>query len=325
MTPCETLAGTLVGTALGDALGLPCEGMTARAIARRFGKVRRFHLLGSTGYVSDDTEQAALVAQCLARHPEDAVECARAFRRALLGWFLRLPWGVGLATVRACLRILLGLDPSGVRSAGNGAAMRAAVVGAFFRDRPAERRAFGTALARVTHLDDRAIEGALFVADLIAVGPEAARAVVGEAELGAALDRAAGLAARQAGTAEAAAVLGTSGYVVHTVPFALFCYLRFGGDPSLALEEAIGAGGDTDSIAAILGAWLGARHGEASLPSPLVGRIHDGPFGPSHLRALAACLADGAPPPRYSWPAAFARNLALYPVILAHGLRRLSP
>jgi len=321
----ERIAGTLIGTALGDALGLPCEGMSAERIARRFGKVRRFHLLGPTGFVSDDTEQAGLVAQSVAWHPTDPVGCARAFRQALLGWFLRLPWGVGLATVRACGRILLGFSTSGVRSAGNGAAMRAAVIGAFFCDQPEQRRAFGTAVARVTHVDARAVQGALFVADLIAVGPEAARRGVDDATLGVALDRALELAAGQAGTAEAAEVLGTTGYVVHTVAFALFCYLRFGEDPCLALQEVIGAGGDTDSIAAIVGAWLGARHGEAGLPSSLVGRIHDGPFGPSHLRALARALADGTVPPRYFWPAALARNLALYPVVLAHGFRRLLP
>jgi len=76
----ERLAGTLLGTALGDALGLPCEGMSGRAIARRFGTMDRFRLLGKTGFVSDDTEQAALVAQSLARHPDDAVACVRAFR-----------------------------------------------------------------------------------------------------------------------------------------------------------------------------------------------------------------------------------------------------
>jgi ADP-ribosyl-[dinitrogen reductase] hydrolase len=85
-----------------------------------------------------------------------------------------------------------------VRSAGNGAAMRAAVVGAYFHDRPAERRAFGEALARVTHVDDRAVQGALFVAELVASGPEAARAVVIEPLLGAALDLAADLARRGA-------------------------------------------------------------------------------------------------------------------------------
>jgi ADP-ribosyl-[dinitrogen reductase] hydrolase len=164
----DRLAGTLLGTALGDALGLPCEGMSARAIARRFGAVDRFRLLGETGFVSDDTEQAALVAQSLARHPEDPDACVRAFRRSLLGWFCRLPWGVGSATVRSCVRIGLGVSPSGVMSAGNGAAMRAAVVGTYFQDRPDRRRVFGRALAKVTHRDERAVEGAHYVAEVAA-------------------------------------------------------------------------------------------------------------------------------------------------------------
>lgn len=87
----DRLAGTLLGTALGDALGLPAEGMSARSISRRFGRVERFRLLGKAGFVSDDTGQAALVAQSLARHHEDVNLCVRAFRRSLMGWFCRLP------------------------------------------------------------------------------------------------------------------------------------------------------------------------------------------------------------------------------------------
>src|SRR5438067_10801609 len=94
----DRLAGTLLGTALGDALGLPAEGLSARAIDQRFGRMDRFRLLGQTGYISDDTEQAALVAQSLACHPDDPDQCVGAFRRSLLGWFCRLPWGVGWAT-----------------------------------------------------------------------------------------------------------------------------------------------------------------------------------------------------------------------------------
>jgi ADP-ribosylglycohydrolase len=338
----DRLAGTLLGTALGDALGIAAEGMSARAIARRFGRVERYHLLGGTGFVSDDTEQAALVAQSLARHPDDPERCARDFRRALFGWFCRLPWGIGRATVRACARIAMGLPESGVPSAGNGAAMRAAIIGAFFRDQPQERAAFGTALARVTHTDPRAVEGALYVAELAAAcarlptgsptstAAAEARRVVREASLGAALDRARELARRGASTAEAAAALKTTGFVVHTVSFAALCFLRYGEDPLGALAETISAGGDTDSIAAIVGGWLGALHGEAGLPAARLRQIHDGPFGPTHLRALAGCLADlregrSAMVPGYSAPAALARNLALYPVILGHGFRRLLP
>jgi ADP-ribosyl-[dinitrogen reductase] hydrolase len=338
----DRLAGTLLGTALGDALGLPAEGMSARAISRRFGRVDRFRLLGRTGFVSDDTEQAALEAQGLARDHEDVDLCVRAFGRSLLGWFCRLPWGVGLATVRSCIRIGLGISPSGVMSAGNGAAMRAGIVGVFFHDRPAEREAFGRALAEVTHRDLRAVEGALYVAELATACTrstrgttsesfqEEARHIVTNAPLGEAIDRARELAMGGASTTEAATACGTSGFVVHTLAFTTFCFLRYGDDPLLSLTEAISAGGDTDSIGAILGGWLGMLHGEAGLPGDLIGRIHDGPFGPTHLRALANCLGEvrggrSCSVPRYSASAALARNLALYPVILGHGFRRLMP
>jgi ADP-ribosylglycohydrolase len=316
--------------------------MSARSIARRFGRVDHFRLLGRTGFVSDDTEQAALVAQALARHPDDLEACVRAFRRSLLGWFCRLPWGVGRATIRSCARIALGLSPSGVMSAGNGSAMRAAIVGAVLHDRPGEREAFGRALAEVTHRDVRAVEGALYVAELAAccsgsprgsppaACQEEARRIVADPQLGEAIDRAVELAVRRADTPEAARACGASGFVVHTLAFATYAFLRFGHDPLPALVEAVSAGGDTDSIGAILGGWLGALHGESGLPGDLIGRIHDGPFGPTHLRGLAACLdavetGRSGRPPRYSPAIALARNLALYPVILGHGLRRLVP
>jgi ADP-ribosyl-[dinitrogen reductase] hydrolase len=338
----DRIAGTLLGTALGDALGLATEGMSARAIARRFGRVERFHMLGRTGFVSDDTEQAALVAQSLAKHPDDVGRCVQAFRRSLLGWFCRLPWGVGRATIRACVRIGLGIPQSGVMSAGNGAAMRAAIIGTFFEDQPTRREEFGRALAEVTHRDPRAVEGALYVAELAAAcarsptgtPPEVcqreARRCVTRADLGEAIDRARDLALRGTSTLDAAAMCGTSGFVLHSVPFATFGFVRYGVDPFLALTEVIGAGGDTDSIGAILGGWLGALHGEAALPGGLIERLHDGPFGPTHLRDLARCLVsvrDGgsASPPRYSPAAALARNLMLYPVVLGHGFRRLLP
>lgn len=189
-------------------------------------------------------------------------------------------------------------------SAGNGAAMRAGIVGTFFHDRPAAREVFGRALAEVTHRDVRAVEGALYVAEMaaacamspqvadLAAGQEEARRIVTDAQLGEAIDRASELSLSEVGTTEAARVCGTSGFVVHTLAFATFRFLRSGDDPLLTLTEAISSGWDTDSIGAILGGWLGALHGEVGLPGHLIGRIHDGPFGPAHLRALANCLGE---------------------------------
>ncbi|WP_394849130.1 ADP-ribosylglycohydrolase family protein [Pendulispora brunnea] len=334
----DRIEGVLLGTAIGDALGLPMEGMGARAIARSFAKLDRYFLLGKTGFVSDDTEQTALVAQSLARNPRRVDAFVGAFRRALLGWFLRLPWGIGLGTLRACVRISLGLRNSGVRSAGNGAAMRAAIVGAFFCDAPAERAAWADALSRVTHTDVRAVQGARFVAELasrcVVHGPKVARgmlvrdarAVIDEPSLCAGIERACALESDGVSMDLAAAELGNTGFVLHTTALATFAFLRFGDDPERAMVETIRAGGDTDSNAAIVGAWAGALHGARGLPARLVDRLHDGPFGPTHLRALAAdlaCARSGEPVARasYSWIAALVRNLVLYPVVLAHAVR----
>jgi len=336
----DRYAGTLLGTALGDALGLPAGGLSPDAVERLFGQMDRFRLLGRTGFVSDDTEQSALIAQSLALHPDDVDRCVRVFRRSLLGWFCRLPWGVGRATARSCLRIALGVVPSGVSSAGNGAAMREAIVGAFFSDRPWERATFGRSLAEVTHRDVRAVEGALYVAEMTAGcledregTPRAAcqsraRRIVNNIDLGNAVDQARDLSLRVDDPLVAARALGTTGFVVHSVAFATYCFLRHGDDPSSAITKAISAAGDTDTIGAILGGWLGALFGESGLPHDLIARIHDGPFGPTHLRKLADCLAQKRlglpdPVPRYSVMAAVARNLALFPVILGHGFRRL--
>ncbi len=61
LTPTELYEGVLHGTAIGDALGLACEGLSAGVIAKRFGRVDRYRLFGAIGWVSDDTEQSALV------------------------------------------------------------------------------------------------------------------------------------------------------------------------------------------------------------------------------------------------------------------------
>jgi len=338
----SALIGTLLGTALGDALGLPAEGMRPRAIQRRFGDLTRFHLLGRTGFVSDDTEQSALVAQSLLRARGqgsfDLDQLERQTRRALVGWFLRLPFGVGLATLRACVRMLLGIKRSGVDSAGNGAAMRAPILGVTLCEQQELRRAAGRRVAALTHRDPRAVEGALFAAELAAraaaTAPQADRAalarqalsVVTNEELEAALENAIGLDAAGTSPWDAALALGTSGYVVHSLAFALFCFLRHGAHPLSALQVCIAAGGDTDTSAAMVGAWCGALGGEECLPPELVGRIHDGPFGPGHLRALGRALAVPAGSvPGFAWSRALLRNVLLFPVILAHGLRRLLP
>jgi hypothetical protein len=64
---------------------------------------------------------------------------------------------------------------------------------------------------------------------------------------------------------------GSSGYVVETVPLALFTAARITG-PSFEslLGELVAAGGDTDTIGSIAGQVAGARLGFSSIPAHLV-------------------------------------------------------
>lgn len=165
----DRFAGVLLGTAVGDALGLYLEGLEADSIQSQFSSaVDRYYLLGNIGFVSDDTEQSALIAQSLIKFPPDLDYSVNRFRAAMLGWFCRMPFGVGQATTYSCVKILMGSKNTGIRSAGNGAAMRAAILGAFFYDDSELRQKFGIGMAHVTHTDARGVEGALFVAELTA-------------------------------------------------------------------------------------------------------------------------------------------------------------
>jgi hypothetical protein len=201
--------------------------------------------------------------------------------------------------------------------------MRAAIVGvAFPKENEQETRdAFGVALAETTHTDPRAVAGACFVADVAAhlsIGATP-REAVSRARERAALRSPAFAAAVEAAEAEEAPK-GRSGFVNESVPFAVHCLLR------RDLAAAAFGGGDSDTNAAILGAWLGASVGAEALARTFpVDALFDGVAfaGPSHLRALGEALA-GTPWKkstfRWSALAALARNLALYPVILAHGI-----
>ena len=344
----DRFAGLLLGTALGDALGLPFEGASGSAIARRAPSIDRFSLVGRRGFVSDDTEQSALIAHCLLQHPGDLDAARRTFESSLLGWFLRLPWGIGLGTLVACARLGLGFERSGSRSAGNGAAMRSAIVGAFFYDDPAERRRWSDGFSQVTHAERRAVEGARYVAELAALCTRArpdndrdrlvceAAAVVDESSLRAAIFAARRLAAEARDIRTATRELGCSGFVVHSVGLATFCFLSAGGSALDAFSQVIRAGGDTDSNAAIVGAWTGALHGERALPSTLLLSLHDTDWlssprrptfaGPTHLRALAEGLVAARRGKtldcgEFNRLGAFVRNLLLLPIVLLAALR----
>ena len=346
------LRGLLVGTAVGDALGLPAEGLSRRRTRRLCQGLWRHRLIFGRGMISDDTEHTLFVAQSLLRHPAAPERFARRLGWCLRGWLLSLPAGIGFATLRAILKLWLGFPPShsGVWSAGNGPAMRVAIIGAFFAHDPNQRAAYVAASTRITHTDPKALIGAAAIAELAAwivrdrltqrpplepflallraCGPNDRD---WQARLDA-MDRAAQEDQTVAELAESLGLgKGVTGYIYHTVPIAAYAWFRHSGDYQPALTAALDCGGDTDTVGAIVGALAGATVGEAGIPEAWRTGVADWPRSLPLLRILAERLAGGAAsgqpaaPVRYFWPALPARNLVFLLIVLTHGLRRLLP
>ncbi len=339
----DPILGSLLGTAVGDAIGLPTEGLS-RSRAQRFHRKGLCHrLVFGRGMFSDDTEHTLMVANALRRHHEDAVVFQRSLGWSMRWWLLALPAGVGLSTAKAIIRLWLGFPASraGVRSAGNGAAMRSAIVGAFLQHDPEKRREFTLAACRLTHTDPRAEESALLVAEatvLAAAGVETSAVLNALRPLVVTDEMQPRFAALESALSRGSSVLdyaveihcehGVSGYAPNTVAVALFAWLRHRGDFARTLTSVIECGGDTDTVAAIAGGICGAEVGEDGIPQPWIDGICDWPRSVKYIRTVAAALnalPDQLPAPRLSCLGALLRNVLFLIIVLCHGLRRLIP
>jgi len=336
----QAILGCLLGTAVGDALGLPAERLSRKRVAAmKLGAHHRF--IFGRGMFSDDTEHTLMQAAALIEHPNDPAAMQRALGWKLRWWFLALPAGVGLSTAKAILRLWIGfpVPKAGVYSAGNGAAMRSAIMGVVFGDDAANRQAFALAACRLTHTDPRAEESALLVAEAASMAtqhlsshealPVLEKLIVSDemktrfAALRTALSR-------QKSVLEYAEEIGcgygVSGFAPNTVAVALFAWLRHRGDFESAVRSVIQCGGDTDTVAAITGAICGAETGEAGIPRAWIDGIFEWPRSVNHIRRVAQALVSGnCRASRYFWPAVLLRNLFFLVIVILHGFRRMLP
>ncbi|MCE9634968.1 MAG: ADP-ribosylglycohydrolase family protein [Planctomycetes bacterium] len=352
----DRIAGVLLGTAVGDALGLPREGLSPQRAQRIFGDDVRHALVHGRGMVSDDTEHTCLVAQSLLAAPDDATRFAESLAWKLRFWLLGLPAGVGLGTARAIAKLWVGFGPSssGVCSAGNGPAMRAAVVGVCHATDRSAMRSFIRASTRITHTDERAERAAFLVAFATAYAAtrradevvpamflRAARTAVWDAdeELSGILTVMEEHVARGVSVQEFASALGltrgVSGYAYHTVPVALYAWLSHPGDFRAAVTDVIRLGGDTDTTGAIVGGICGAGVGASGIPRAWIDGLWEWPRSVAWMNDLADRLApqfpdDGSPPVSVgelplAWPLVLPRNVMFLAIVLGHGFRRLLP
>jgi ADP-ribosylglycohydrolase len=336
----QAVLGCLLGTAVGDALGLPAEGLSRmRVSAMKHGEHHRF--ICGRGMFSDDAEHTLMLAAALIAHPSDAAAMQRALGWKLRWWLLALPAGVGLSTAKAILRLWLGFPAAkaGVYSAGNGAAMRSAIIGVVFGDDAPKREAFALAACRLTHTDPRAEESALLVAEAASMAaqhrpthetlPALEKLIVSD-EMKARFALLKTALSTQKTVLEYAEEIGcgygVSGFAPNTVAVALFAWLRHRGDFESAVRSVIQCGGDTDTVAAITGAICGAETGEAGIPRAWIDGIFEWPRSVNYIRRVADALVSGnSHAPRYFWPAVLLRNLFFLVIVILHGFRRMLP
>ena len=291
--------GALAGLALGDALGMPTQAMSPQQIQTVYGHVTGLvdgdksqpYAPGmAAGSVTDDTEQALLIASLLLKgHGSGLNLDASEFSHALLAWedsmiergSLDL---LGPSTKAALERVRAGENPLRVGGEGttNGAAMRVTPIG--IAASTSDRQLFADAVwssCQVTHATRQGFQSAALVAAAVSLGIDAGAADVTdllwkavafvrslpergawspEPDVVAATHRALKLAAQPSSSLEwLAEQIGTAVASAQAIPMAFALLAR---DPSpRALLQAANLGGDTDTIGAIAGAILGASLG----------------------------------------------------------------
>ena len=291
--------GALAGLALGDALGMPTQAMSPQQIQTVYGHVTGLvdgdksqpYAPGmAAGSVTDDTEQALLIASLLLKgHGSGLTLDASEFSHALLAWedsmiergSLDL---LGPSTKAALERVRAGENPLRVGGEGttNGAAMRVTPIG--IAASTSDRQLFADAVwssCQVTHATRQGFQSAALVAAAVSLGIDAGAADVTdllwkavafvrslpergawspEPDVVAATHRALKLAAQPSSSPQwLAEQIGTSVASAQAIPMAFALLAR---DPSpRALLQAANLGGDTDTIGAIAGAILGASLG----------------------------------------------------------------
>lgn len=339
----DKLRAIMIGTAVGDALGLPAEGLSADTIYKLGWRNWKHRFMFGKGMVSDDTEHTFFVCQALIRNPDDVDAFKASMAWKLRWWLLSMPAGIGFGTLRAIIKLWLfvRLDKTGVWTAGNGPAMRSAIIGGYFADDIDKMMRYVKASTELTHTDPRALTGAA------AVGYAASRAVIcgketrpdakgffealrklcdsQDQQWPKLVDMMEKSLCQGASVTEFACAMGQtngiSGYIYHTAPAAIYSFMRHYGDYKAAVTEILNCGGDTDTTAAITGALAGAAVGESGIEQQWINGIAEWPRSLSVMRKAASRLAGSngqAEAVSYCWPCVIFRNVFMAIVIFGH-------
>ena len=314
----DRAAGVLLATAVGDALGAGYE-FTHPTPETRIDMIGGGLGPFAPGEWTDDTSMALAIAEIAATGADigrgaglDAV--ATQFRH----WYATDPKDIGnqtrsvlsaagpsAASMQARARSLSG------RKGGNGSLMRTAPVGLAHLDDAGKCLASAHEISSLTHDDDQASEACRIwsfgIRHAVLHGTfDGVRLALDHLPRAAAARWAALL--DEAETAATARVFGNNGWVVHALQAAWWAitHARAGGPEHLqeALELAVRAGHDTDTVAAITGGLLGARWGASAVPARWRRMVHGWPgYRARDLVRLGLHTAWGGSDDGRGWPA----------------------
>ncbi len=326
----DRFVGCLLGQCVGDALGFVVEGEgpeVCGAYARDVVLARRPGGRARAGYgagqYSDDSQMAReLMLSLVAHRGLDPADYAA--RLAALFAEDRVV-GQGRTTTEAAQRLIAGVpwDQAGTPApaAGNGSAMRAGPIGLFYAGDPERLIHAARDQGRITHADPRCAAGAVVIAGATALA--AAETTIDPDEFLGTLGRwtirieptvATNLRQLQdwmdldeASAARAISCAGLppgvdshwrggiSAFVVASVLWALYAFLRSPDDYVRTVATAIMPGGDVDTTAAMAGAIAGAHLGSHAIPDEFTKPLNDGGgWGRDALSDLARRCREAA-------------------------------
>ncbi|MGB3636331.1 MAG: ADP-ribosylglycohydrolase family protein [Rivularia sp. (in: cyanobacteria)] len=344
-----SIIGCIIGTAIGDAFGLPYEGLSKQRQKKLYPNLKNHKFIFNKGMISDDTEHTCMVAQSLLVSAGNKTIFTKELAFRLRWWLLGLPAGIGYATLKSIVKLWLGFPPQnrGVFSAGNGAAMRSAIIGVCYGNDIQKLRELVRASTHLTHTDIKAEYGALAVAlaaylssQQLLISPqiyyEKLENLIGLEQveflslIKQACDSAESTETTQSFAAKIGLSKGISGYIYHTVPVVIQAWLKYQQDYQIAILEIVRCGGDTDTTAAILGGIVGAAVGKEGIPQVWLDNLWEYPRNVKWMESLGSRLAESQQNTKQSslqLPVykVFLRNIFFLAIVIFHGFKRLFP
>ena len=292
----DKVAGAVLGAAIGDALGHPTEFLSAESIRQRFPPD------GVEGYelwweregerfapYTDDTQMAEVVLRSLVKGRRTGANLESVMADMAAGFveWRTNPQGGHRTPGNACLegaaQLAAGLHWSttgGERAGGCGSVMRAYPFGVVFVNNLAQAEEWAVQHSAMTHRDPIALAacaamaigvGMTLAGEPVDVVLEAMVTVAARYSLPTAEMMRAAIADARAGSDPLSILKRLEGWAAHeAISAAAFIVARHHNDVRSAILEGANAYGDSDSIATLAGALVGARVGLTALPNEWV-------------------------------------------------------